>query len=231
MNFDPAEPPLPVEASEWLGPHAYHLVTAQTSEHVLISDKGAGLLCSAVWGREPVSSRAPAADGVLRASASFIHIGPRVSACTSLSFLPEIHALALTIGCCFQKQYCGIMQHKTLYRNALGQHWPTQMIKCAWWSFSLSRRTRSSPALGDLGLMLAFGVSFSAWISEGEKLRESKAASVPTDLYPECMVFHQTVRYFCSAHVSDPNGQRRKAIGLPRPKHGANRQNARNYGK
>lgn len=50
-----------------------------------------------------------------------------------------------------------------------------------------------------------------------KKLRESTAASVLMDLYPKCMVFRQTVRYFCSARDSDPNGQRRKALGLLRP--------------
>lgn len=39
----------------------------------------------------------------------------------------------------------------------------------------------------------------------GEKLRESKVVSVLTDMYPECMVFHQTVRYSCSIHILDPD--------------------------
>lgn len=150
----------------------HHLVTAQTREDVPVSAEGAGLLMgrerSAVWGRAPVSGGAPTPDGVLRASASFSHMGAQVLAHTSLSFPhPEIYVLTLTIGHCFQKQYCDVIQHQTLCRNALRQHWPTQ-IKPAWWSFSLSCRTQSSPARRALRLLLAFGVSFSAWYQQGK---------------------------------------------------------------
>lgn len=67
-------------------------MTAQTCEDVPVSAEGAGLLmgkeCSAVWGRASVSGRAPAPDGVPRASASFSHMGAQVLAYTSLSFPP-----------------------------------------------------------------------------------------------------------------------------------------------
>lgn len=80
---------------------------------------------------------------------------------------PKIYDLTLIIGHCFQKQYCDAIQHQTLCRNALRQHWPAQ-IKPAWWSFSLSCRTQSSPARRALRLWLAFGVSFSAWYQQGQ---------------------------------------------------------------
>lgn len=179
---------------------------------------------SAVWRRALVSCRAPSPDGVPRPSASFVHMGPEVLA--SLNFPAEIHVLTLPPGCCFQKQYSHTAQHWTLYRNVLGQHWPTQ-IKPAWWSFSLSCRTQSFPAQRALEL----GVSFKVFASSKGKNKWKQDASKLPDLYPKCVVVYQTARYFCSARVLDPDGKRTKYLGLPRPKHGANRQNARNHGK
>lgn len=164
-----------------------------------------GSKCSAVWAEHQAS----ASERLLRASASFTG-SPVSDPCTLLSSPPEINALSLTISYPFQKWYCGISQN-TLQKYTHAKCWPTQ-IEPVWWSFSLSIMKRCTELCHTLpressGLLWNLVLEF-----KPEKLlRENKAASVLAILYPECIVFHQMVRYFYCVHISNPELQRTKA--------------------
>lgn len=70
-------------------------------------------------------------------------------------------------------------------------------------------------------LMLAFGVSLSTWF-QWEKIKGKQscicAEGAVARAHGVPSIYIQW-RYFCPAHVLDPNRQKRKAFGLPRPNH------------